>query len=145
MTNRLRGWLAAGLILLVPPAVADAAWLGFRNDTRAVIVVQGASLINNKPRWGKPYRLLPGEVYWENILVPGEKVIAVFDPAQGARPVHQENITTAESDQLYSIQVEPPPPPGKGQPPAAPKVKLVPMELPKKPPPKAPPKPPPKR
>jgi hypothetical protein len=133
MGNRFHGWCAAGMLVLFAPTLADAAWLGFRNDTRAVIVVQGASVVDNKLRWGKPYRLLPGEVYWEPIVVTGEKVVAVFDPRQPNRPVHQENIVTGDEDQFFSIQVEAPPAPAKGQPPAPPKIKLVPTDPPKKP------------
>lgn len=112
--------------------------MGFRNDTSSVLIVQGASLHNNRSRWGKPYRLLPGEVYWESIVVTGEKVVAVFDPRQPNRPIHQENITAGDEDQFFSIQVEQPPPPAKGQPPAAPKFKLVPTDPPKKTPPSKP-------
>jgi hypothetical protein len=133
MGSRLRGWSLAGLLVLLLPTLADAAWLGFRNDTRAVIVVQGASMDGNKLRWGKPYRLLPGEIYWEPIVITGDKVIAVYDPRQPNRPVHQETITTGDEDQFFSIQLETPPPPAKGQQPAPPKIKLVPTDPPKKP------------
>ena len=135
MRNRLRVWCLAGPLVLLLPTLAEASWLGFRNETKSVIVVQGASIDGNRLRWGKPYRLLPGEIYWEPILITGEKVIAVFDPRQPNRPLHQETIKTGDEDQFFSIQLETPTAPAKGQPPGQSKIKLVPTDPPKKPPP----------
>src|SRR5437870_3113686 len=101
MTARRRAGFVAGLTLAVAgllPAVADAAWLGFRNDTPNAIIVQGASLVNTQPRWGKPYRLDPGEVYWENILVPGNKLVHVYDPKQPNVPMSRDVIQCLGAD-----------------------------------------------
>jgi hypothetical protein len=139
MRRHLRGWNAGSLLLAVvslagaaPPA--EAAWLGFRNDTNNTLVVQGASFVNNVPRWGKPNRLLPGEVYWENILVPGPKLIAVFHINQPNRPLHREIIQTAGTDLFYSIQIQPGTPATKDQPATPPQMKLVPTKAPEQPP-----------
>ncbi len=118
-------------VLSVWPALSDAGWLGLRNDTAVPIVVQGASIVNGLPRRGKPQLLYPGEVAWECILIPGNKLIEVYDPKQPRRPpLHQETITCGADDLFYSIQLDPPPktdkPPPRGQAPALPKYKLVP-------------------
>jgi hypothetical protein len=139
MMRHLRGWNAGSLLLAVvclagAAPVADAAWLGFRNDTNGTLVVQGASIVNNGLRRGKPNRLLPGEVYWENILVPGPKLIEVYDIRQPNRPLHREIIQTAGTDLFYSIQIDPGSPGGNGQPPTPPKMKLVPTKPPEQPP-----------
>jgi hypothetical protein len=139
MMRHLRGWNAGSVLLAVIGLAAiapgaDAAWLGFRNDTNGTLVVQGASLVNNLPRWGKPNRLLPGEVYWENILVPGNKLIAVFDINQPNRPLHREILQCAGSDLFYSIQILPGTPASKGQPATPPQMKLVPTKPPEQPP-----------
>jgi hypothetical protein len=139
MMRHLRGWNAGSLLVAVVvllgvlPAAAEAAWLGFRNDTNGTIVVQGASIVNNLPRWGKPYRLLPGEVYWENILVQGNKLIAVYNVNQPNRPLHQEIIQCAGSDLFYTVEIELGTPGGNGQPPTPPKVKLTPTKPPEAP------------
>jgi len=142
MTRRRRnvgvvGLCGAVLLGLLLPAAADAAWVGFRNDTGSPILVQGASVVNNQLRRGRARLLLPGEVYWDNVLLPGKKIIIVADTQQPTRVMSQDAIIVAGADLFFSVQLEPPPtppapkpnqPPPKGPPPAPPqpKTKLVP-------------------
>jgi hypothetical protein len=138
MAHAQRTERAAGLAVLailvgvICPAAADAGWLGLRNDTGAPIVVQGASLVNNVMRRGRPQLLFPGEVTWEAILIPGKKVIEIYDPKLPKHPpVHQEIIPVAGADLFYSIQLDAPP---KAPVPAAVKFKFVPTKPPTPPP-----------
>lgn len=127
------GWIASLAIaawLGLLPAPADAAWLGFRNDTQNVIVVQGASIVNNQPRWGKPYRLFPGEIYWENILIPGNKLIHVYDPKQPNVPLLREVIQFQGADLFYAVETDTTPGKDGKTPAAGSKVKLVPTKPP---------------
>lgn len=130
----LIGLLAAGLIGLLVPAVAEAAWVGFRNDTGSPILVQGASVVNNQLRRGKPRLLLPGEVYWDCILLPGRKLIIVADAQQPNVTLYQDFIIVAAADLFFSVQKDMPLPlkqaPKSRTPPPAPKAKLVPTKPP---------------
>src|SRR5262249_19881904 len=78
------------------------------------------------------------EVYWEHILVPGNKLIAVFDINQPNRPLHREIVPCAGSDLFFSIQILPGTPATKGQPAPPPQMKLVPTKPPEQPPKKQP-------
>jgi hypothetical protein len=134
-----RGVLRLALLglaaLALAPAEASAAWLGFRNDTQFPIVVQGASVVNGNLRRGKPQLLYPGEVFWESIVVPGKKVVEVYDPKQPRRPaLHQEGIDCGATDQFFSIQYEAAKPASKGQPATPAKFKFVPDTPPGPPP-----------
>jgi hypothetical protein len=71
-------------------------------------------------------------VTWEAIVIPGNKVIEIYDPNQPKRPpVHREIIPVAAADLFYSIQLDPPP---KGKGPAPIKFKFVPTKPPSPPP-----------
>jgi hypothetical protein len=123
-------WQAAAVLLAVAaPARAPAAWLGYRNDTPAVIVVQSASVIANQVRLGKPHILFPGEVAWDAVTVPGLRQISVFDPKQKNRLLHKDLINCQALDIFLSVQVFVPPA-VKGQAVAQPQFRFVPARAP---------------
>ncbi len=131
--NRCRATSLIGalavLALAALPAVADAAWLGFRNDTPYVLIVQGTSVVNNTVRQGKRHVLQPGEVGWDLITLPGNKLFVIADAKQPTRVLHQAIVPFAGPDQFFSIQVD--------QQGAAVKLKLTPAK-PSTPPPETP-------
>jgi hypothetical protein len=100
------------------PSSLEAAWLGFRNDLKFPIVVQGTTIINNVVRRDKPQVLYPGEVSWDPILRPGSKVIMIYDAKRTARPLFQENVTIKD-DLFLSVQGD-----------AVGKIQLVPTKMP---------------
>jgi hypothetical protein len=111
MARTWQAWqTAAVLMTAVVPARADAAWLGYKNDTTAVIVVQSASVVNNNQvRLGKAHMLYPGEIAWDAVTAPGLRQISVFDPKQPTRPLHRDVINSQNIDFL-SVQIFTPPP-----------------------------------
>ena len=68
-------WLT-GLVALLLPTIANAAWLGYKNNTAVPVVIQSAVVVNNQLRWGKPHTLFPGEVAWDAVTTPGARVTA---------------------------------------------------------------------
>jgi hypothetical protein len=137
--------VALGLTVLAliaaAPAAGQAAWLGFRNDTKMPVVVQGATVLpRNIVRRGAPHLLYAGDVAWDPILQPGPKVITVYDANNPKRVLYQGTIVCGALDLFFSLQIDPPPPPPpppKGQrppPPPPPRVKLVPAKPPNPPP-----------
>jgi hypothetical protein len=111
MNRSLRGFgaakwmvLTASVVLIMPRAL-QAAWLGFRNDLKVPIVVQGTTVINNVARRDKPQTLYPGEVSWDPILRPGSKLIMIYDTKRPPRLLFQDTITIKD-DLFLSIQVD---------------------------------------
>jgi hypothetical protein len=114
-------------VVAVFPALVSAAWLGYKNETNAIIVVRSATVVNGRVIPGKPHQLYPGEVAWDTVPQPGVRQVSIIDP-QSNRLVAQDNVNCAGSDVFLSVQVEVPPPPRPGQPQPAPRVKLVPSK-----------------
>jgi hypothetical protein len=140
MSSHLRGCpttvvcLLALILVAAEPASAAAAWLGYRNDMKMPVIVQGATVQRNVVRRGKALLLFPGDVSWEPILEAGNRIITVYDANQPARVLYQGVIPIIGNDLFFSIQLEPPPPPAKGEKPLPPRVKLVPAKPPMPPP-----------
>jgi hypothetical protein len=144
MSRHLRGYpgaavcLLALLIVAAEPARAAAAWLGFRNDMKVPVVVQGATIQRigqrNVLRRGKAVLLSPGDVSWEPILEAGNRYITVTEANPPGRGFYQGVVPVLGNDLFFSIQLEPPPPPAKGEKPLPPRVNLVPAKPPMPPP-----------
>jgi len=128
MARTWQAWqIAAILVIALVPACADAAWLGYKNDTPAVIVVQSASIVNNQQvRLGKAHILYPGEIAWDAVTAPGLRQISVFDPKQPTRPLHRDVVNSQALDIFLAVQIVTPP---KGQP-QQPQIRFVPAKPP---------------
>jgi hypothetical protein len=118
-----KGTLLGIALLALAPGSLQAAWLGFRNDVNVPVIVQGGVVVipGKQIRWDKPRLLYPGEIFWDAILKPGNKIISIYEAKKPNRMVYQDTITISE-DVFYSIQ---PDPPGK--------VKLIKTKMPKPP------------
>lgn len=127
MRKLSRAGIAVAAIVLLP-SIASAAWLGYKNETNAIIVVQSATVVNGQVIRGKPHRLYPGEVAWDTVPQPGVRQVSIYDPKANNRLVAQDNVNCAGTDLFLSVQVEVPPPPHPGQPAQQPRVKLVPSK-----------------
>src|SRR5262245_26103674 len=115
MARTWQAWqIAAVLVTALVPACADAGWLGYKNDTPAVIVVQSASTVNNQVRLGKAHVLYPGEIAWDAVTAPGLRQVSVFDPKQPTRPL-QQTVVNSQNIDFLSVQVVTSPA-AKGQP-----------------------------
>jgi hypothetical protein len=77
--------LLALAVLGVFPAVSAADGLGFRNDLKIPIIVQGESLVNNVLRRGQPLLIQPGKVAWDTNLKPCDRFISVYDARMPTR------------------------------------------------------------
>jgi len=100
--------LATVLGVLLAPGAVHASWIGFRNDTDIPVVVQGASVVNHRLRWGKPHLLYPGELCWDCIVQAGKKQIVVCDAKK--RVLARLFLKCGTADQFFSVQ-----PDGPGQ------------------------------
>lgn len=112
----------------------EAAWLGFRNDTTAVLVVQRATIINTVIRREKPRVLYPGEVMWDTIDNTGDKLLFIYPAKQPSLILFQDKIPNLTQDSFFSIQAIPPQPAMPRTPPQPPRAVLIPARPPTPPP-----------
>jgi hypothetical protein len=126
-----------GLALLgvaLIPAFADAAWLGYKNNTNGIVVIQATDLVvvNGQVKTGRPgkaHTLYPGEVAWDPIAAPGSRMISIYDPKQNNRLLYQDRVDCNKNDIFLSLQMVQPPA-VRGQPQPPPQLKLLPTVLP---------------
>src|SRR4051812_33236854 len=85
--------LASILIAAATASAADPRWLGFRNDTNTVVIVQGISIVNRVPRQGPRHILKPGQESWDMMIAPGNKLILVADAKQPTRVLLQQTVS----------------------------------------------------
>jgi hypothetical protein len=115
------------------PSAANAAWLGYKNNTNAVVIIQTTDLVvvNGQVtagRSGKAHALYPGEVAWDPIAAPGPRMITIYDAKQKTR-LHQDRVDCNKNDIFLSLQmIQPQAPRGQSAPP--PQFKLLPTILP---------------
>lgn len=96
-----------GLLAAVSYAVAaEAAGITYRNDIRVPVVVQGASVVNNVVRRGKPHLLYPGETAFDPIVLPGAKRITIYDPRPPNRVLFTGAVPSTEVNLTMSILME---------------------------------------
>src|SRR5262245_379065 len=110
MTGHLfNGWkrlLSTALLILAAvaflPSLVHAEVLLFRNDTKAVLVVQGACVINGKLKRDQPMLVQPGG--FARVILPGDKLINVYDARLPNVSLFQGTLPGGTEDQAYSMQ-----------------------------------------
>jgi hypothetical protein len=120
------------LAVAFAPGFADAAWLGYKNNTNAVVLIQSTDLVvaNGQPkqgRSGKVHTLYPGEMAWDPIAAPGPRLISVYDKQKNV--LHQDRVDCNKNDIFLSLQMVQPPA-VRGQPQPAPQLKFLATVLP---------------
>jgi hypothetical protein len=107
------GWwclrLLAVLIVCSVPALANAESLYFRNECKYPVVVQGVSIVRGVLRRDRPYMLKPGDST-PGIMLPGDKIITVYDAKVPNRVLFQGAISAGAKDQYFGIVPDKMPP-----------------------------------
>lgn len=96
----LAGWSAS-------PASAET--LVFHNDCNTPIIVQAAGVFRGIFRRDRPYLLRPGEAT-PGIVLPGDKVITIYDAKMPNRILFQEALPAGILDLRFRILPDVPPP-----------------------------------
>jgi hypothetical protein len=96
----LAGWSAA-------PAFAET--LVFRNDCNAPVIVQAAGVFRGIFRRDRPYLLRPGDAT-PGIVLPGDKVITIYDAKMPNRILYQGALPANSTDLRFRILPDVPPP-----------------------------------
>ncbi len=120
----LRLGVLALAVLAALPALANAAEMGFKNDLAIPIIVQGQSVVNKVLRRGQPLLINPTKLAWDTNIMPGQRIIIIYDANRTNRILGRFVIPCDGRDFLFSVQLVPVPP---GVPP---RVQLVPLPLP---------------
>jgi len=103
MPCRLRiAWLLVAAAFAVPVSAASADWIQVQNDTKRVIVVQSAIVVNGQAKRGRPVRLLPGESVKE-FHQPPAIVLEVYDPANPLKAVLAAPLAVKRENQKFSV------------------------------------------
>ncbi len=117
--------LLALAVLGALPAAARADGLGFRNDLKIPIIVQGESVVDNVLRRGQPLLIYPGKMAWDTNLKAGVRWISVYDARLPNRILLRRlPINFLGGDLSFSVLPLPVPPA------AFPRVKLMPLPMP---------------
>lgn len=85
-TTRWRFLAAVGLLL---PSAAGAEGLGFVNELKIPVIVQGSSVENNMIRRGPPLLVFAGKTGWDLNLKQGRRFITIYDARQTTRVLYQ--------------------------------------------------------
>jgi len=105
LAKTLKIGMLAMLLLAAAPAFSWAGWLGFRNDLKEAVTVQSSVVApNRRPVPGRPKTLVAGEVAWEAVLLPGNRIIQIYD--SNKRLIYQKIIPVV-GDLFFSIQSDP--------------------------------------
>jgi hypothetical protein len=107
--GRLRPWLPAVLVCGMLPGAASAEVLAFRNECPGPLVIQAVSVFRGKVFRDKPYLLKAGDTT-PNIVLPGDKVITVYDAKVPNRVLFQGALPASLVNQAYGIVPDRPPP-----------------------------------
>lgn len=83
------------------------AGVGFRNDLKVPVIVQGVSLVNNMPRRGQPILIQPGKTHWDNNLPQGFRFYTVYDANQSRILLKDARINVQTADQYFVIRLSP--------------------------------------
>jgi hypothetical protein len=105
MIRSLRMLLCA-LAMVVLPAIAAAETVVLRNDLNVPVIVQGTCVIKGKAVRSKPVLVQPGDS--ANIVLPGNKIITVYDARMPSVLLNQSTVPAAKEDQYFSLQVDTP-------------------------------------
>jgi hypothetical protein len=114
-------WWAV-LIVCFAPSLASAEGIAFRNECRGPMVVQAVSIgPGGVVRRDRPYLLNPGDTT-PAILLPGDKIVTIYDARVPNRILYQGAIPASSKDRFgvvydpvagrVRIEVRPPPRPG---------------------------------
>ena len=102
----------AGLLLgLTATAPAQpGATVGFRNETKNTVIVQGYSIVRGAPRKGQPVVLTPARIGLDNNVPTGPRFYNVYDANQPSRVLLRDySVPVTGNDQFFALRQGPNP------------------------------------
>jgi hypothetical protein len=84
------------------PVSLRAETLTFRNDTNTPVVIQGSYIVRGMVRRDAPQLVQPGASV--RVVLPGNKLITVYDAKLPSRTLFQDTIQGSTNDQSFTIK-----------------------------------------
>jgi hypothetical protein len=106
MIRFVKAWqigLLALLLFAAAPASSWAGWLGLRNDLKESVVVRSSVVTNRGVVPGRPKALEAGEVAWDAVLLPGNRLIQIYDSNKTL--IYTKTVPVV-GDLFFSIQMD---------------------------------------
>jgi len=80
--------------------------VGFRNDLKVPVIVQGVSIVNNMQRRAQPFVVQPGKTVWDNNLPMGRRFYTIYEASsQRILLKEQQVLIQTPADQFFSIRL----------------------------------------
>jgi hypothetical protein len=97
------------LVLRGEPARAQTgATVGFRNELKSPVNIQGYSIVGGAPRMGQPIVLTPGRIGLDLHVPPGARFYNIYDANQPNRVILRDfPVRVLTRDLLFAIRPSP--------------------------------------
>jgi len=102
MHGQIRPLLLALLAVFLVPVLAQAETVLIRNDCAVPIVIQAGSVVRGVLRRDPPCALKPGDIT-PGIMLPGNKIITIYDARTPNRILFRGIIPAADDDHKYVV------------------------------------------
>ncbi len=104
--GKIGAGLAAVVMVALLPGGVRAEALQFRNETNGAIIVQAACVFRGALRRDRPYLLKPGDAT-PGIVLPGNKLITVYDGVNPNRIIFRGTVSGGVNDQAFGVALDP--------------------------------------
>jgi hypothetical protein len=82
--------------------------IGFRNETKMWVVVQGHSVVNNQHRRGQPILLSPGKIAFDSNIPAGTRFFTIYDSNQTSKILMlNQPVMPQGKDLFFAIRMSP--------------------------------------
>lgn len=84
--------------------------IGFKNDFKVAIIVQGWSNVDGQQRRGQPLLINPGKTAWDNNVpsAPGKRFYTIYDANQPSKVYLRDfAVPVGLADQFFGVQPVP--------------------------------------
>lgn len=81
--------------------------VGFHNETKQSILIQGVTMVNGKPKQGQPLLVTPGKTGFDANVPPGIRIITIYDSAKTKMILLQTPVQVQNRDIVLAVRVGP--------------------------------------
>ncbi len=99
--NFTSSWMLAIIVVLASVSIAQAGWMGLRNDTKAPIIVQETITANGQVKLGRPQQILAGEVIRDTQGAGGQRIYGIYDAKNPAQPIYSGRFSCPPANENY--------------------------------------------
>jgi hypothetical protein len=79
--------------------------IGFHNETKHGILIQGTTVVNKVPKQvGQPFLVTPGKIGFDSNVPQGTRHITIYDSSNPKVPLLSTTIMVANRDMVYTVR-----------------------------------------